>query len=129
MKITKQKKQTRIKTRSEEYASNRQCILSAGMSEEEYNNLWLDTGYAFLCRQFKPNGKLFQIAHSDNFYWRWWLLQFRQEEQVIVECFKVLNQEVVINFYKQQMEGMVICSMLEKKFENYLKNRPKWADQ
>lgn len=116
-----------IAQRKQRYESNRRYILENGiLTEDEYNNLWLDSGTGFL--SFAPwklnyaSPNYFQHLADDRSYWQWWLLKWQEREMDVLQTYKTSLGLVDVEMYKLMMQGIWIDQHVLSNFShNYLK--------
>ena len=106
------------------YASNQRAIRAAiGWSMEDYNNLVLELGMAYLEERFPPDdapsaGYYEQIV-GDKKYWSWWRLEWKRREAEILRFMPA--EYMSVNLYINNMYVLLTDDLVSKSFDcNYL---------
>lgn len=86
-------KTTHIQAKRVAFASSQVFILKTGLiSENDYNNLWLDTGKKFLKNILREHPKMLKEIQYENLFWRWWIVQWKNEENELLHA--IITQEI-----------------------------------
>ncbi len=120
------RRKSKTAIRKQVYASNQQYILSqGGLTENQYNDLWLDAGKQFLAELYPSSDKRFakyyHRFHNQRSFWKWWFKKWRGWEmnllQEVEDCQVQLNSEV----YRDNMLPIIYSQHTEDIFFNYIK--------
>lgn len=118
-----------INTVRETHLANRKAILQLdGMTEDLYNNLWLDSGIQFLKEMYPPVESrfknLFNSVSNDTYFWQWWLSEWKREERIFID--RSINKGISVGRvnYVAHMLNAIHNELIETGFyENYLESK------
>lgn len=123
----KQEKLTRAEQRKAIYAHNRQSILERGvLTENKYNDLWLDAGRKFLEALYPTDETSYQDYfkrfYTSRSFWKWWFKKWQDwEDQLLTEA-KQCEVELNHTIYTDSMLPIIYDYRTETNFLDYIKH-------
>ena len=115
---------TRSKKRKLTYERNRLFILKeGGLTENQYNNFWLDAGRDFLKQTFPRSPHYYNKYYNEKSYWKWWLKKWQDREMQLLQEIKEDKEAYLnVNVYANSMLPIIDSEPVVHNFIDYMEN-------
>ncbi|MDX1350243.1 MAG: hypothetical protein R3279_08350 [Putridiphycobacter sp.] len=116
-------KTTQLTQRKAKHESNQLFIQQVtGLTDNEYNDFWLDLGKAFLKEFYGGIDQYYNYHHGSRQFWKWWHAEFKKWENEFLSCYHFSTNQTFPEILNDQLGQMVADRHVENSFlHNYLK--------